>query len=47
MLNTAEYFMENRSDISKINYAIDKLDSNILMLKYGGTISDIELKPLP
>ena len=47
MLNTAEYFMENRSDISKINNAIDQLDSNILMLKYGGTISDIELKPLP
>ncbi|MGE3859954.1 MAG: hypothetical protein AB7F53_08195 [Nitrososphaeraceae archaeon] len=47
MLNTAEYFMENRSDISKINNAIDQLDSNILMLKYGGKISDIELNPLP
>ncbi|HJT85902.1 MAG TPA: HAMP domain-containing protein [Nitrososphaeraceae archaeon] len=47
MLSAAEYFMENRSDISKINNAIDQLDSNILMLKHGGMISDLELKPLP
>ena len=47
MFSAAEYFMENRSDISKINNAIDQLDSNILMLKNGGRISDIDLKPLP
>ncbi len=47
MLRTAEYFMENRSDTSTINNAIDQLDSNILMLKHGGKTSDIELNPLP
>ncbi len=47
MLRTAQYFMEDRSDISKINHAIDQLDSNILILKHGGKMSDMELKPLP
>jgi signal transduction histidine kinase len=47
MFSTAEYFMQNSSDISKINTAIDQLESNILTLKYGGKISDIDLKPLP
>jgi signal transduction histidine kinase len=35
------------SHISKINFAIDQLESNILALRQGGKISDIELKPLP
>ena len=47
MFSVAEYFMENKSDISKINVAIDQLESNILTLKNGGRISDIDLKPLP
>jgi hypothetical protein len=47
MFSTAEYFMENSSDISKIDTAIDQLESNILTLKHGGMISDIDLKPLP
>jgi signal transduction histidine kinase len=46
MFSTAEYFMENSSDISKIDTAIDQLESNILTLKHGGMISDIDLKPL-
>ena len=47
MFSTAEYFIENSSDISNINAAINELESNILTLKHGGKISDIDLKPLP
>src|SRR5215212_9991177 len=47
MLSTTEYFMHNSSDISKVDIAIEQLDSNILMLKHGGKVSDIDLKPLP
>ncbi len=47
MFSTAEYFIENSSDISNINVAINELESNILTLKHGGKISDIDLKPLP
>ena len=47
MFSITEYFMENNSDSSKINSAIDQLESNILVLKQGGEISDIDLKPLP
>src|SRR5829696_7860981 len=47
MLSTAEYFMHNSSDISKVDIALEQLDSNILMLKHGGKVSDIDLKPLP
>jgi len=47
MFSTAEYFMENGSDISKIDTAIQQLESNILALKKGGKISGIDLKPLP
>ena len=37
----------NSSDISNINSGIKELETNILTLKQGGKISDIELKPLP
>src|SRR5215213_10300962 len=48
MFSTAEYFMmENSSETSKIDIAIDQLESNILILKNGGHISGIDLKPLP
>ena len=47
MFSITEYFMDNNSDYSKINNAIDQVESNILILKQGGTISDIDLKPLP
>ena len=47
MFSTAEYFMENSSDTSKIDTAIDQLESNILTLKDGGKISGVDLKPLP
>ena len=47
MFSTAEYFMENSSETSKIDSAIDQLEANILTLKDGGKISGIDLKPLP
>jgi len=47
MFSIAEYFMDNNSDSSKINNAIDQLESNIIVLKQGGKTSDIDLKPLP
>jgi nitrate/nitrite-specific signal transduction histidine kinase len=47
MLSTTEYFAENSGNISKVNTAIDQLESNILILKNGGKTSDINLKPLP
>ena len=47
MYNTAEFFLVNKSDVSNINSGIIELETNILTLKHGGKISDIELKPLP
>ncbi|HZB16343.1 MAG TPA: HAMP domain-containing sensor histidine kinase [Nitrososphaeraceae archaeon] len=49
MLQTSEYFFEGSSsnDVSKINSAMDQLETNILALKEGGKISDVDLKPLP
>ena len=40
-------FSRNSSDISNINSGIKELETNILTLKQGGKISNIELKPLP
>ena len=38
MFSTAEYFLENSSsETSKIDNAIDQLESNILTLKNGGS----------
>ncbi len=47
MYDTAEFLLGNNSDISNINSDIKDLETNILTLKQGGKISDIELKPLP
>jgi signal transduction histidine kinase len=49
MLQISEYFMAGSSsnDVSKINSAIDQLETNILALREGGKISDVDLKPLP
>jgi hypothetical protein len=44
MFSTAEYFMENSSETSKVDSAIVLLESNILTLKDGGKISGIDLK---
>jgi signal transduction histidine kinase len=47
MYDTAEFFLGNRSDNSNINSGIKELETNILTLKQGGKILDIEIKPLP
>jgi signal transduction histidine kinase len=48
MLHLSEYFFEGSSnDVSKINSAIDQLETNILALREGGKVSDVDLKPLP
>src|SRR5215213_9773338 len=54
MLHMSEYFFEGSSSdvskvshVSKINSAIEQLDSNILALKQGRKVQDVYLKPLP
>jgi signal transduction histidine kinase len=49
LLQISEYFSQesNNSDQSKIRSAMSQLESNILTLKQGGMISDIDLRPLP
>ena len=53
ILHISEYFLAGSSDVSKIthvskiNSAMDQLESNILALRQGGKVSNIELKPLP
>jgi signal transduction histidine kinase len=49
MYHVSEYlFQDNSKNSSKINSAINQLESNILALKQGGNnISGIDLKPLP
>ena len=53
MLHMSEYFLADSSGvskvshISKINSAIEQLDSKILALIQGGKVQDVDLKPLP
>jgi signal transduction histidine kinase len=49
MFDISKYLFENSNkDVSKINSAINQLESNILALRQGGNnISGIDLKPLP
>ena len=54
MIHMSEYFIESSSSdvskinhVSKINSAVQQLESNILALRQGGKVSDIDLKPLP
>ena len=50
LLQISEYFSQegnNNSDQSNIRSAMSQLESNILALKQGGMISDIDLRPLP
>lgn len=49
MLELSEYFSQggNSNNAPKIRTAMDQLESNILTLKQGGMISDIDLRPLP
>jgi hypothetical protein len=54
LFHTSEYLngvfsssSSSSNDISKLNDAINKLDTNIVLLRQGGKIGDIELEPLP
>jgi signal transduction histidine kinase len=48
MFQVSEYlFEDNTKNTSKINSAINQLESNILILRQGGNIVGIDLKPLP
>ena len=53
MIHMSEYFLAGSNDVSKIthvskiNSAVQQLESNILALRQGGKVSNIELKPLP
>jgi methyl-accepting chemotaxis protein len=44
-----DYFSQggNNNDLAKVISAMNQLESNILTLKQGGMISDIDLRPLP
>lgn len=48
VLYDAEKYLDSQSpsDLSKLNMAINNLESNILVLKQGGKTSGIEVKPL-
>lgn len=43
MLKISEYILEGSNDASKINSAINQLESNILTLGHNGKVSDIPL----
>ena len=47
LLLQTEKYTDRSSDASQLKAAMDSLQSNILTLKQGGTISGINLKPLP
>ena len=48
LYEVSEYLLEdNTKNISKINSAINQLESNVLALKQGGNIIGIDLKSLP
>ncbi len=51
MLNTSEYLLEGREpsnkEVSRIKMTINQLESNIVVLKQGGKVGSIDLKPLP
>lgn len=47
VLQTEKYLYGLSSDISQLKASINSLQSNIIILKQGGMISGIDLKPLP
>jgi signal transduction histidine kinase len=49
MFQVSDYFLRgnNNSNVSLIQSAIDQLESNILLIRQGGKLSDIDLRPLP
>jgi signal transduction histidine kinase len=47
LLLQTEKYIDGSSDASQLKAAMDSLQSNIMALKQGGTISGIDLRPLP
>ncbi len=47
LLLQTEKYLDGSSNVSELKDAMDKLQSNIMTLKQGGTISGIKLRPLP
>src|SRR5947208_15243776 len=47
LLLQTEKYIDGSSDASQLKAAMDSLQSNILTLKQGGTVSEVNLKPLP
>jgi signal transduction histidine kinase len=47
LLLQTERYLDGSSDISHLNVAMNSLQSNIISLKEGGSISGVELRPLP
>lgn len=50
MFEISQYFSEGEggsNDSPSLRSAMDQLESNVLTLKQGGMISDIDLRPLP
>ena len=48
MFDISKYLFEDSTkDVSKINSAINQLESNILVLREGGKAASIDLMPLP
>ena len=51
LVHTSEYLLEGREvsnkDVARIKMAINHIDSDILLLKQGGNVAGIHLKPLP
>jgi len=45
LLLQAEKYLDGSPDVSKLKVAMNNLQSNIITLKQGGTISGIDLKP--
>lgn len=46
LLLQAEKFLDGSSDSSQLSAAMNSLQSNILTLKQGGTVSGVELRPI-
>src|SRR2546428_12840178 len=47
LLLQIESYLDGSSDISHINVVMNSLQSNIINLKEGGSISGVHLRPLP
>ena len=51
LAHTSEYLLEGREasnkDVARIKMAINHIDLDILLLKQGGNVAGIDLKPLP